>query len=179
MAGGEKLPLDENSTDLVTCAQSFHWLDESAFYKELDRVLKPNGVIALLTYEMPFVHLPDNKSESVRQLMRNFYHHRYLKTMWSRKERDLVDSAYETVQLPYPDQVRINDSVINDQVSGADMAGYITSWSGFNSLREKEADKSKELLAEFEKAVLQLTGDFNTNCFSIEFPFHLLMARKC
>ncbi|MEY4581339.1 MAG: hypothetical protein RL701_6042, partial [Pseudomonadota bacterium] len=39
------------SVDLVTAAQAAHWFDRPAFYQEVERVLRPGGVIALWTYE--------------------------------------------------------------------------------------------------------------------------------
>ena len=43
--------LESNSIDLVTCAQGLHWLDFQAFFKEVDRVLRPeSGVVAAYGY---------------------------------------------------------------------------------------------------------------------------------
>ena len=47
----EKMPfLDANSVDLVTCAQAIHWFDRDAFFKEVKRVLKINGTLAVIGY---------------------------------------------------------------------------------------------------------------------------------
>ena len=37
---GENTGLPENSVDLITVAQAFHWLDEEKFKKEMMRILK-------------------------------------------------------------------------------------------------------------------------------------------
>lgn len=51
VGNAEQLPCDSCSVDLVTCGQSFHWLDESKFWAEVDRVLKPGtGCLALYGY---------------------------------------------------------------------------------------------------------------------------------
>ena len=47
---GEKLPCEDLSTTLVSCAQSFHWLNRDIFFKEVDRVLHPGGCVALYGY---------------------------------------------------------------------------------------------------------------------------------
>jgi ubiquinone/menaquinone biosynthesis C-methylase UbiE len=36
-----------HSADLVTVAQAAHWFDLDAFYREVNRVLRPGGVLAL------------------------------------------------------------------------------------------------------------------------------------
>jgi SAM-dependent methyltransferase len=44
----EAIPLDEASVDLVTVAQAFHWFDGPAALREIHRVLRPGGRLAVL-----------------------------------------------------------------------------------------------------------------------------------
>lgn len=44
----EDTMLAENSCDLITCAQSFHWFDKKKFKAECKRILKPYGKVLLL-----------------------------------------------------------------------------------------------------------------------------------
>jgi ubiquinone/menaquinone biosynthesis C-methylase UbiE len=39
------IPLSSNSVDVVCCSQSFHWMEPTASLKEIDRVLKPDGLL--------------------------------------------------------------------------------------------------------------------------------------
>ena len=45
---GESIPLPDDSLDLVTFAQSWHWVDVSAASAEVARVLRPGGRLALI-----------------------------------------------------------------------------------------------------------------------------------
>lgn len=50
----ENLPfLKDGCVDLITVAQAMHWFNHEQFYKEVDRVLKPEGVVALYGYGLP------------------------------------------------------------------------------------------------------------------------------
>jgi len=45
--------LAENSTDIVTCAQSLHWMNPAATFHEAARILRPGGVFAAYDYDWP------------------------------------------------------------------------------------------------------------------------------
>ena len=44
------LPLESSSADLITCATAWHWLNPEVFYREVKRVLKPKGCLAVYGY---------------------------------------------------------------------------------------------------------------------------------
>src|SRR5882724_9935319 len=50
VARAEESGIESKSLDLVTVAQALHWFDLDSFYAEVQRVLKPSGVLAVWTY---------------------------------------------------------------------------------------------------------------------------------
>nr|CAB3265798.1 putative methyltransferase DDB_G0268948 [Phallusia mammillata] len=50
VANGESMPLKDKSVDLLISCQAVHWLDLNLFFAECNRVLKPNGCLALIGY---------------------------------------------------------------------------------------------------------------------------------
>ncbi|HEY2772056.1 MAG TPA: class I SAM-dependent methyltransferase [Solirubrobacteraceae bacterium] len=53
----EAIPLDADTVDGITCADSFHWFDERQALTEMRRVLRPAGGVAILRAE-PQVEAP-------------------------------------------------------------------------------------------------------------------------
>jgi SAM-dependent methyltransferase len=51
--------LSAGSTDLVTCSQSFHWMEREPVLAEAVRILRPGGVFAAYDYDMPPVVHPE------------------------------------------------------------------------------------------------------------------------
>jgi len=49
--------LPEHCADVVVCSQSFHWMEPHATLKEVNRILKPNGVFAVIDCDWPPVTL--------------------------------------------------------------------------------------------------------------------------
>ncbi len=48
VAGAERIPVASRSVDVVVCAQSFHWFNHPVALDEIARVLRPDGVLALV-----------------------------------------------------------------------------------------------------------------------------------
>lgn len=54
---GNRTGLPGNAADIVTCAQSLHWMEPTPTLAEIARVLRPGGVFAAYDYGVPpFVH---------------------------------------------------------------------------------------------------------------------------
>ena len=45
----EAIPLPDASADAITVAQAFHWFDAEAALREIERVLQPGGLLALVS----------------------------------------------------------------------------------------------------------------------------------
>ena len=45
--------MEEKSADVVVCSQSFHWMEPTATLNEIGRILKPDGVLAILDCDWP------------------------------------------------------------------------------------------------------------------------------
>lgn len=52
-AYSDNTTLPDNSTDIVICSQSFHWMNPTDTLAEVNRILKPNGILATVDCDWP------------------------------------------------------------------------------------------------------------------------------
>ena len=45
-----KLPFEDESVDLLTCAAAWRWLDQNTVFAEIDRITKRPAVLTVYTY---------------------------------------------------------------------------------------------------------------------------------
>jgi SAM-dependent methyltransferase len=158
----EKSSLLTNSVDLVTISQALHWFDHHAFYEEVKRVSKKNGIIAAWTYSLWQVNA------EVDDILHN-YHFNTLKSYWD-PEREHVDNGYANLPFPFK---RINTPTftISLQWSLNDLKGYLNTWSAikkFQSINKyNPVDQVIENISRIWPA---------PETRSITFPLHLLIG---
>lgn len=108
------------TVDLVTIASALHWMDFEAFYKEVNRVLKPGGVFAAWAYYKSYI---DEKIDPiVKYLSKDI-----LGEYWP-PERDYITNYYNTIPFPFN---RMETPVFNTSVMAnyGFLIGYMNSWS--------------------------------------------------
>lgn len=134
----EKSGLDSGCIDLITVAQALHWFDLPAFYAEAQRVLKPEGVLAVWTY---------GKMEFDNPQMRSVLGHFYFDTVgpyWP-PERKLVEEGYRSLAFPF-DELQTPAFKIEAAMTLDEIMGYIRTWSATQRyLKEHGHDPVLEL----------------------------------
>ena len=85
--------LDPQSIDLITVAQALHWFDLDLFYAECRRVLRPNGILAVWTYERASI------TPEVDSII-NRFDSETVGRYWP-PERRFVDEGYASFAFPF------------------------------------------------------------------------------
>ena len=140
MQRAEDASFDSQRFDLITVAQAIHWFDFDAFYATVNRVLKPNGLLAVWGYTLLTVN------EAVDAIVRHL-HSDTLDSYWD-PERAYVDARYQTIPFPF-EEIAAPKFTQSLRWSLADLVGYLNTWSavkhyarrtGENPVRRIEAD---------------------------------------
>ena len=133
----EASALRAESVDLVTVAQALHWFDREGFFAEVDRVLRPGGVLAVWSYGLL----------TIEPAIDARLHHFYSDTVgpyWP-SERALVDTGYAGIALPYPELVTPRVAM-EASWTMAEVLGFLSTWSAVGRYRMVErADPIHEL----------------------------------
>ena len=77
-AFSNEIPIEAESADIITCSQSFHWMEPISTLKEINRLLKPEGVLLIYDviwppsvryeYEQAYQELFDKVNELTKAL---------------------------------------------------------------------------------------------------------------
>jgi len=120
VSAAEHTPFPDHAFDLITVGQALHWFDLPEFYKEVRRVAKPDGLLAVWGYGLLHIH----------PLIDQHIHHFYTEVIGSYwdKERKLIDEEYKTIPFPFEE---IASPPFDFQLDWTihQLQGYLTTWS--------------------------------------------------
>ena len=157
----ENIPVKDHSVDLITAATCVHWFDMEKFCKEVKRVLKPSGCLAILCFSDPKIVIPSHGklvSEKADELFintiltcsdslpnakapyRHIIIHRYMKIFES---------------LPFKNKLRDDSYRLIQDVCVEDIFGYMRSLGPYhtymsNYRNSKGDDVSEEDIALYD-----------------------------
>lgn len=135
----EKTKFDSDSVDLITVAQALHWFNIDAFAKEAERVLKPNGVLAVWTYNLLKI------KPGINEIINHLYGD-VLGSYWS-PERKIVEQGYKDIQLPFQKIVSPSFAMKAEWIL-SQLIGYLCTWSAVRKYEENNGMNPVESLFE-------------------------------
>ncbi|HUS02354.1 MAG TPA: class I SAM-dependent methyltransferase [Chitinophagaceae bacterium] len=121
ISAAEQTNFGDNSFDLITVAQAYHWLKFETFEEEVKRVAKKDAVIAVWGYNLFSTNDP-----AIDALIQNFYAD-IVGPYWD-KERKYVDDNYSSVPFNFA-PLPTKQFFIKSEWSKDDVVGYLNSWS--------------------------------------------------
>jgi len=164
VCSAESTPFEENTFDLVTVAQAYHWIKWNEFKKEATRICKPGAIIAVWMY---YNHKTGD--DKVDKAVKNFYEN-VTKPYWD-YERKHVEDLYATVEFDYELlPVKDFETVLNWQRE--DLLGYISSWSAVQKYIKTNGNSPIPIIEE-EIKKLWTEGEVK----KVLFPIYLKLGR--
>ncbi|KAF1371867.1 hypothetical protein PFLUV_G00273810 [Perca fluviatilis] len=142
----EELPFAPGEVDLVTAIAAAHWFDRKRFLLEADRVLRPGGCLALVSYTMDFeLEYGGVSNTALNDICEEYYdalrpfRNPYIGTSSVKNYSDLFDSC------SYPDK-EWNECVRVKRI--LPLSGYIgmvETFSTYQALLQKDPAEAERL----------------------------------
>jgi SAM-dependent methyltransferase len=134
----EAVSLADGTVDLVLAAQALHWYNLDRFYAQVERVLRPGGILAAIGYS--WFYIDDEVDAVVEEALL-----RPMRPYWAANNLILWD-GYRGIPFPGGD-IRVGQPAIHLLWSVDQMLGYVRTWSAAAKFRASEGE------ARFEAAL--------------------------
>jgi ubiquinone/menaquinone biosynthesis C-methylase UbiE len=155
LAPAEHTPFADNSFDLITVAQAYHWLHWNEFRKEATRTGKQNAVVAIWTY-----NLLQSEDRNLNHLISHFY--KDITDPYWDAARKYVEENYRTVDFEFA-PLPSKEFSIELSYTREEFKGYLSSWSAVQAYIKKNGASPLPLI---ENQLDQIWKDAE------QIPFH-------
>jgi len=152
----------DSQFDLITVAQAIHWFDFDTFYKEIYRILKPDGIFAVLGYGL------FSANGDAGKLLNHFYYD-ITGPYWD-AERRYLDENYTTIPFPFEE---LETKCFTNQFTWTfeQLTGYLETWSAVQHYIKKNGTNPVDLVRE------ELKGYWEKSDREVTFPLLLRIGR--
>ncbi|TRW23042.1 methyltransferase domain-containing protein [Flavobacterium zepuense] len=159
----EETHFGESRFDLITVAQAIHWFDFDAFYKEVYRILKPDGIFAVLGYGLFSTNADTDK------ILHKFYYD-IVGPYWD-AERRYLDENYTTIPFPF-NEVETQKFTNHFTWTLEQLIGYLETWSATQHYIKKNGSNPIDIIR------VELQQSWEKSDKSVTFPLLLRIGRK-
>lgn len=158
----EQTSIETGSIDLVTVAQALHWFNLDKFYQEVRRVLTPNGVIAVWTYNLLQV------TPEIDHLIQQLYADT-LGDYWP-FERQYIENGYADLAFPFQ-PYEAPPFAMTSSWSLDHLLGYLSTWS---AVQRYKAEHKHDPIAELAPQLKQAWGE--ADMLTVVWPLSVLVG---
>ena len=161
----ESTSFADNTFDLITIAQAYHWVNHEAFAKEAKRIGKNDAIVAVFGY-----NLFRSPNREVTRLIHDFYFN--VTDRYWEPERKYVEQLYQNAPF-YFDELEVKESFkMQTRWTIQQVEGYINTWSAIKKFVKQNAfNPVDELIQELKK----VWG--NEEALEFDFPLGLRVGK--
>ncbi|NVK21233.1 MAG: class I SAM-dependent methyltransferase [Kangiellaceae bacterium] len=165
VGSAEQTKIPDASIDIISVAQALHWFDTEPFFQQVDRVLKPGGLLAVWSYQLFSIN------SEIDAITHRLYSHT-LKGYWSPR-RKLIETNYQTIDFPY-NMLSVPNFYIEKTWSFDQVIGYLNTWSAVKRYMEQE--EANPVAAIKQKLAFAWCDTHHMK--KIKWPLNLIVCRK-
>lgn len=158
----EQTDFKNHQFDLITVAQAIHWFNFGAFYKEVERILKPDGIFVVMGYGLFSTNPYSDK------ILMDYYHN-IVGPYWD-VERKYIDEKYETIPFPF-DEIQAQKFSNHFQWTFEQLIGYLATWSATQHYKNKNGKDPVDLIHS------DLKTSWDNNDKKVTFPLLLRIGK--
>lgn len=175
-AYSDNTPLADNSTDIVICSQSFHWMNPTDTLTEVNRILKLNGIFATVDCDWPPMCSLDAELAYSQLLNKVRFIELENKNIFKTFQRWNKDKHLQNIkQSGYFKHCR-EIVFLNKEKGNADrFIGIALSQGGLQTILKTQPDLIENDIELFEKKIKSIYGNSE---FDISFCYRMRIAIK-
>ena len=117
----ERTPFENEVFDLVTVATAVHWFDQPKFFQEVDRVLRPEGILAIWSYG--FFKIEVGIDEIITREFSN-----PIDPFWAEGNRQMF-RGYREVALPFAEIQDLPAFTMQVEWNLEQLTAFLRTWS--------------------------------------------------
>ena len=162
----EHTSFDNLSFDLITAATAVHWFDQEQFFREVDRVLKPKGVLAIWGYGF-FTIDAEIDALIAKELFEP------IDPFWADGNRQIMN-GYRDVALPFEEISIPKTFSMQVEWTWGQLSSYLRTWS---AVKRFAAEHGADPVAKMESKLKDIWGSPDTIKF-VTMPLFLRVSIK-
>ena len=161
----EHTPFNDESFDLITVATAVHWFDPQQFHREVKRVLKPRGILAVWTYG--YFDVEPETDQVIRDELLN-----PIDRFWAEGNRQVMN-GYRDLRLPF-EEIQTPSFVLQLNWNLGQLIAYARTWS---AVKRYIAELGTDPVAETESKLKSAWGKPEQTKV-VKMPLYLRASRK-
>ncbi len=157
----QKTGLPDGAADIVTCSQSFHWMEPEPTLAEVARILRPGGVFAAYDYDWPPVVHPDVEA-AYEEMLRRIGVRRALRGQPRHTKESHLERIHESGHFRYTREVVLHSRELG---SAERIVGMALSLGPMAVMLEEGVSEEEVGLAGLREVAARALGDRDVEMF--------------